>query len=150
MGADSVVGLRTRAAASLVCFKWLKRQSSIVERRGVPRAETFPARARSEFGGGRLGEVRCAADNPAGIVGCRGEFAACVLEADIPPLAREGALGALGGQAVVAHNVLTLSRQGVDIPPKSDGMGHYVLSVASFGKERKQPVRGPNAFGLLF
>ena len=54
--------------------------------------------ARFKFGGGRLGEVRCAADTKVGMVGRRGALAAFVLKADAPALLRQGAIEALGGQ----------------------------------------------------
>ena len=51
-----------------------------------PRVLTFPSRARSKFGGGRIGEVRPAADVT------EGNFAACLLDAEIPASLRKGAL----------------------------------------------------------
>ena len=44
--------------------------------------------ARFRLGDGRLGEVRRAADTPAGFAGRRGKFTAFALEADIPALLR--------------------------------------------------------------
>ena len=68
MGADSVLVLDNGAAANSVRYKWLGRRSNIW---GIPRAETHPACARFEFGDGPLGDVRCVADIPAGVVGGR-------------------------------------------------------------------------------
>ena len=66
---DSVAAWNTGATADLVCFRWLARRSRILGRRGNPRATTYPSQARFRFGAARLGEVRHAADNPAGIAG---------------------------------------------------------------------------------
>ena len=53
---------------------------------GLPRVLTFLSRARFKFVGGRIGEVRLAADIT------EGNLAACLLDADIPALLRNGAL----------------------------------------------------------
>ena len=68
LGADSVVALEAGSTANSVCCKWLGRHNSILNCRGVSRAETYPACARFKFGDGRLGHVRCAADIPMGIL----------------------------------------------------------------------------------
>ena len=44
MDADTAVVLETGGAANCVCFMMLGRRNSIVERWGVPCAETYPAR----------------------------------------------------------------------------------------------------------
>ena len=88
------------------------------------RAEPCPARAIFKFGDGDLGAVRRAANILVAIAGGRGKFTASLLEAAIQALLRRGALGALGGQLAFAHTISTLSKQGVDIPLKSDGMDH--------------------------
>ena len=82
MEADCVVVLDASAPANLI---WrIGRHTSISERRGVPRAETYPACARFKFGDGRLEEVRYAAGIPAGIAGGPEKFAAFALGAEIP------------------------------------------------------------------
>ena len=55
--------------------------NTILERRGVLRVTTFPARARSKFGDDRLGEVRSTADIQVEIEGSRGGLTAFALEA---------------------------------------------------------------------
>ena len=67
--------------------------------------------------------VRFAADTPVGISGCRRKFTAFALEAEIPALSREGATEALGGQLDFSRDVLTLRKQGADIPPKVNQTG---------------------------
>ena len=63
---------------------------------GLPRVSTYPAQARFEFGDGRMGDVRFAANITVGIAGAEGNFTAFVLDADIPASLRKGALEALG------------------------------------------------------
>ena len=99
MDAGSALALDAGATANLVCYSWLEGRNSMSERRGVPRAEIHPACSRFKFGGGRLGEVQCAADVSAGIAGCRGELMAILLEAEIAAPLRGSALEALGGQS---------------------------------------------------
>ena len=88
--------------------------------------------------------MRFAADTPVGFVGGRGACAATLPDTDIPALLHEGALGALGGQLDFFRNVLTLGRLGVGVPLKANGMGHYVLSVASLGN-----IGGRNLYPLF-
>ena len=95
---DSVVASALGATADIVCFSWLARHNRNLGRRGIPRVATYPSRERFRFGDGRLGEVRYAADIPAGIAGNRGVSTAFVLDADIPALSRRGSMEALGGQ----------------------------------------------------
>ena len=90
------------AAANLVCFKCLERRNSILDCRGVSRAEALLASARFKFGDGRLGEVRVPADIPGGLGGVRGNVSAFELEADIPAFLRKGAAEALVG-AIGCH-----------------------------------------------
>ena len=97
MGAGSMLAFDARTPANLGCSKWLDRHDSNLERWRVPRAETFPARARFKFDDGRLRGVRLAATIPLGIPGGRGLSAAFVLEADIRAVLRKGALEAVGG-----------------------------------------------------
>ena len=89
-----------------------------------PIISTRPEFALSKFGGGRLGEVCFAADIPVGIAGCREAFTARVLEADIPAQSRKGALEALGGQLDFFRDMLTIRRQGLDVPLKESQTGH--------------------------
>ena len=72
-------------------------------------------RTKSEFGDGRFGEVRCAADIPEGIAGNRSKVAAFALEANIPVLLRRGAAAALGGQLDLCRDISSSRKQGVDI-----------------------------------
>ena len=81
---DCVVALDIRAAANLVRNKWLGHRKKTLGRWGVPRPVAYPACARLTFNGGRLGDVRFAADIPTRIAGSRGEFAASAPEPGIP------------------------------------------------------------------
>ena len=105
-------------------------------------AQTYPARARFKFRNGRVGDVRYAADIPAGIAGGRGEIAASLLGADIAALLREGALGSLGGQSDYTRNAAALKKMCVDVPLEVRGMGHYGLRAALFGGKCEKSVRG--------
>ena len=71
MGAESVVVVDTGAAAKWVCFWRLEHRNTILGSRGTSRVATCPACARFRLGDGRPGEVRRAADAPAGIAGSR-------------------------------------------------------------------------------
>ena len=61
-----------------------------------------------------------------------GTLVTFLLDADIPALWRQNALGSLGGQLGFSRNISTLGRLGIDVPLRVGGMGHYALSVASF------------------
>ena len=119
----SLVVLDAGATANRICFSWLGCHKRIIQKKGLPRVSTYPASARFRFGNGRLGEVRHVADIPVGIPGSMRQFAACALGADIPAFLRRGASGALGGQLDVSRDILTLRKQGVDIPPRVNQMG---------------------------
>ena len=93
-----MVALGMGAVADLSCFRCLARHNRILERYEIPRATTYPLKARARFGDGRRGEVRRAADMPVGIAGNGDKFTAFELDADIPAFLRKGAMGALGGQ----------------------------------------------------
>ena len=95
---DSVVALDTGATANLACFKWLGHHNSNLQTTGFPKVTTYPTIARFEFGYGRVGEVKYAADFEVGVAGRRGAFASFVSETDIPALLRRGSPEALGGQ----------------------------------------------------
>ena len=62
----------------------------------------------AQFGDGRIGEVRYAADIVVGIAGRRGAFTAFVMDAEIPALLRKGALDALGAQLDFGKGALSL------------------------------------------
>ena len=82
MGADSAVAFDAGATGNLVCRQRLERSNSSVKRWRVPRAGAARARARFEFGDGRIGEVNYAGNRsrnaPAGIVCNRGKSAGIV------------------------------------------------------------------------
>ena len=102
--AESAAGLGTRAPANLVRLRLPGRKKKISERKGCPRVPTYPACARFKVAGGRLGEVRHAADISA-------VTAAFPLEADVPALLQRGALEAL-------RDISTPRKQRKDIPLK--------------------------------
>ena len=93
MGEDNVAFLETGAAANLVCLRWPRNHNSLLGEQGLPRISTYPACARFKFGDGRHGEVRYAAVISVGLAGCKREFTAVLLEADIPALLREWGIG---------------------------------------------------------
>ena len=66
------------------------------------------------------------------IAGCKGAFAAFVLDADIRSLLREGALEALGGQLDSCCDVVSLRKQGVDLSLELSHVGRHILSVVAF------------------
>ena len=61
-------------------------------RKGLPAVSTFPAHATFEFGDGRTGVVCHAADIILGVAAIKSEFAAFVLDSDIPALLGAGVL----------------------------------------------------------
>ena len=82
---------RTREPRPVGCgFPELNRHNLTLEKTGLPRVSTYPAQARLKFGDRRMGDLRLAADITAGIAGARGNFAAFVLDADIPAFAHRG------------------------------------------------------------
>ena len=107
MDADSVAVPHTGAAANLVRYNLMGHRKKILQCCGVPRAETYLARARFEFGRGRWGEVRSAAEIPGGIVGNRGKFATFATGADILGVLCTGALESPGGQSDAPRNMST-------------------------------------------
>ena len=60
MKEDSDILLRTGATVNVARFRWLANRSSLLDKFGHPRVETYPAKARFEFGGGRMGAARVA------------------------------------------------------------------------------------------
>ena len=83
---------------------------------------------------------------PVGLAGRREEYAAFLLEAEIPALLREVALEDLGAQLEFPRKISTLRERGAYIPLKLNRMGHYALSAVSFGEERSRSVKGPTFF----
>ena len=108
----------------------------LLGKHGRHRVSTYPARARLKLGGGRLGEVRFAADIPVGVAGRKVEFTAFALEADIPELIRKRATEPLGGQPDFSRDASTLREQGLGIPLKVNRMGRYVSGVVAFAEGR--------------
>ena len=93
MREDGLAILDAGATANLVCFRWLENHNLLPAQRGFPQFSTFPAKARFEFRGSRMGEVRCAAEITVGVAGNKGSFTASVLDADLPAYLRKGADG---------------------------------------------------------
>ena len=71
-----------------------------------------------------MGDVRFAADITVGVAVAKGDFAAFVLDADIPALLRSGALGSVGGQPEFYRDTHTSGLRGLELPLKVNGMGH--------------------------
>ena len=105
---DSVAMLDTAATANMACFRWLEHHNRLPEEHGFQKVSTFPSTARFRSWGGRLREVRRAADIPAGVVGNRGKFAAFVLDADVPAFLRK--LEKLGGRLDFPRDALALRK----------------------------------------
>lgn len=92
-----------------------------------------------------MGGARFVADTTAGIAGAKGNSTASVLVADIPDLLRKGSLDALGGQLDFSRDAPASGSRGVEIPPKVNDMGHYVLTgVVDFGGSRANRNRDPS------
>ena len=141
---ESVVVLDTGATANLVCFQHHNR---LLGRSGLQRVSTYPSKARSRFGGGRLGEESHAADIPAGIAGNKGKFAAFALDADIPALLREGAAEESGSQLDVSRDPLVLLKQGVTIPHACEQDGALYPESCRFRRGRIEEGAWPCGFG---
>ena len=122
-----LAALGTGATANSAPFKWPGRRNSVFKHFGAPPAQPRLAKARLKFGNWRIGEVRYAPDISVEIAGGRRV---------IPAVLHDGEPGAPGGQLDLFRNALTLGRLGVDAPLKVNGIGHYVSSMASLGKER--------------
>ena len=80
----SLVILDTGAADNLVRFSRLADRISLLVKHGCPRVEIYPANARFEFGGGRMGDACLPAKMTAGLAGITGSSAAVVSESEIP------------------------------------------------------------------
>ena len=96
-GAESAAVLETGTTTNLARFRWSEHRNKILVGKGIDRVATYSACAQLKFGDGRLGEVRCAAEIPAGTACCRGTRTACVLEAEILALFRKAELETLWG-----------------------------------------------------
>ena len=136
-----VVILGTGATVNLVCSGWLATRNSPLAKRGFPRVETYPANARFKCGGGRMGDVRFAAEITVRIAGNKGSLTAFVLDTDIPAPLRKGPFGALGGQLDFRRDILTLGFHGVDTSLQVSDMGHYISGAMAFGGRRGESLR---------
>ena len=103
-----------------------------------------------QVGDGRLGDLRCAADIPAGIAGNLGKITAFAPDADIPALSCKGASDDLGGQLDFFRKLSTLRKQGVDIPLEFYSSGHNVVSAAPLGKATSKSVNRPTFSASYF
>ena len=119
---DSVVVLETGAAANMARFRRLGNRKFLLGEKGSSRISTYPARARYKIGDGRPGAVRSATGIALGNAARGGTPATFALEADIPALLREGALGALGGQSDSACDVSTFWGRVAEMPSKANQM----------------------------
>ena len=143
---ESAANLFARMTIASLCWIRARRptsRASDLRKMGAPEVSTYPAMARFKFGGGRFGGVRYAADIKTVIAGRRGAFTSFALGADIPGLLRGGAIEALGGQLDFARDISTVRNHGVDIPLKSNELGHFALSVVAFRGGPPCADRGP-------
>ena len=138
---DCVVALGAGAAANLVLFNWLENHNLLLGTHGFPGVSTYPTGARFEFGDGRQGEARLAADISVGNAGAVGALTAFAFEADSPALLRKGILEATGGQSACTAVMLTL---------RNHELGHYVFIVVSLGKGPPSLDRGPKLTASYF
>ena len=116
----------------------------------MEKVHLYPSAARFKFGDGRIGEVQYAANISVGIAGRKGTFTAFVMDAEIPALLRKGALEALGAQLDFAKDTLLLERRGICVPLGLNAMGHYITSVAEFGRGGTKRTRGPQFSASYF
>ena len=144
-----MVVLDAGATATLVCCRRLDHHR-LLERNGLQRVTAYPSKARFLSRGERLGEVRRAADIPAGIAGAQGVFTACVLDANIPALLRESAAEALGGQLDFSRDLVVLLQQTVAISLRVNRMGRYFLRVVDFVVDSSRKVWVPVAPAFFF
>ena len=70
--ASSAVVLDAGATANLVRRAWLANRNQFLRRLGMEQAHLYPSAARFQFGDGRIGEVRHAANITVGVAGCKG------------------------------------------------------------------------------
>ena len=104
------MALGAGATANLAGLRFPGRRNRLLEKKGRQKVPTCTSSSR--VGDWRLGELRPAADIPAGIAGNRGAFTAIAQGDDIPELLREGAAEALGGQLDLPRDVLALRTKG--------------------------------------
>ena len=116
----------------------------------MEKAHLYPSADRFKFGDGRIGEDQHAANITVGVAGRKGSFAACVVDAEIPALLCKGALEALSAQLDFAKDTLLLERHGVCVPLGPNAMGHYIMSVAEFGRGGTQRARDPQFSASYF
>ena len=89
-----------------------------------------------------MGEVRRAADIPAGVAGRTAKFTAFVLDADMLAFLRKGASEALGRQQDSSRDFPTLSKQGMSILLRVSRMRDYNLGAVDFGEDPSKTARG--------
>ena len=137
---ETVAALATGATANSVCFHLIEHSHCNDQH---PELSTYLSSARLSFGDGPLGEVRRAADIPAGLAGKRGKFTALAPNSDIPALLRDGAAEAPGGQLDSQRDLSVLREQGGANPLRVNMTGHYSLGVVDFGESASRKARGP-------
>ena len=67
------MALGSGATANLLCSRRIERQNQLLEKSDYPEVSSYPSTALFRSGDGRLGEVRHAADIPAGLARNKGE-----------------------------------------------------------------------------
>ena len=80
--------------------RYSQKRNRLLERRGFQRPSAYPSKARFRSGYGRVGEVRYAADLPAGVAAYKGKFTASARDAEIPALVRKGAMEHWAGSRI--------------------------------------------------
>ena len=125
VGTDSAAASGACATANLACLKCLGHRNFVSKKFGTPPAKPYPDRARFKLGNGRPGEVRYAADFSFGLAAACGDFAASLIDADIPALLREGAPQSLGGQLAFYRKNFDFGQIGDRRPVKSGRAGPF-------------------------
>ena len=97
--------LRAGATADSLRFRWLDRRDFLLEQHKFQRVPAYPSQTQFHFSDGRVGDVRYAADIPAGVAGDKGKLTAFDLDADIPALLCKGAAEALRGKWIFSRFV---------------------------------------------
>ena len=103
----------------------------------------------SDFGDGRLREVRHATDTLVRVARSKGKFTAFTLGADIPGLLRRGAPEVPGGHLDFSRDLLTLDKRGVSMPKRVNRMGQRILRVVDSGEDPPREVERPSGFGVV-